>query len=71
MTARLRTANDLDMPGEWWAERRRWEADTHRLTVAALDIPVDEDIVGFSVTRDAPMGGEPTHQVRYARTAAR
>ena len=30
--------------GEWWTERRRWEQDTHRLSVA-----VDGDrIVGFS-----------------------
>ena len=116
--------------GEWWAERRRWEADTHRLTVAAAG----SEIIGFSyvgpsedegiselyaihvlpghvgtgvgralmddalphlgpravlwvlegnerarrfyekagwsadgATRDAPMGSELVHQVRYAR----
>jgi GNAT superfamily N-acetyltransferase len=26
--------------GEWWTERRRWEADTHRLLVADLDAVV-------------------------------
>jgi len=124
------TFGSAEALGEWWAERRRWEADTHRLTVAVAD----SEIVGFSylgpseddgvtelyaihvlpghvgtgvgralmadalphlgpravlwvlegnerarrfyekagwsadgVTRDAPMGGELTHQVRYAR----
>ena len=30
--------------GEWWAERWKWEQDTHRLTVAADG----SEIVGFS-----------------------
>jgi ribosomal protein S18 acetylase RimI-like enzyme len=118
--------------GEWWAERYKWERDTHRMTVA----DDDGEIVGFSyvgpspddgvrelyglhvapeqvgtglgrllmtdaltalgdhavlwvldrnerarrfyerggwyadgVTRDETMGGEPTHQVRYTKTA--
>jgi GNAT superfamily N-acetyltransferase len=119
--------------GEWWAERRRWERGTHRLTVAVAGgalagftylgpgdtagvaelcaIHVDPDRVGGGIgrllmadavaqlaaygsravlwvlagngrarrfyqrggwrfdgtTRDEPMGGEPTHQLRYAR----
>ena len=120
--------------GEWWAERRRWEADTHRLTVAVAGTGIvgfsylgpseDEGVtelyaihvlpghVGTGVgralmddalthlgpravlwvlegnkrarwfyekagwsadgaTREAPMGGELTHQLRYAWTAAR
>jgi ribosomal protein S18 acetylase RimI-like enzyme len=31
--------------GEWWTERRRWEQDTHRLTVAVTD---DDTVVGFT-----------------------
>jgi GNAT superfamily N-acetyltransferase len=118
--------------GEWWTERRRWEQDTHRLTVAVTDdgrvvgfsyvgdtltpgvqelyaIHVDPDEVGTGVgrllmqdalrhlgaravlwvlegntrarrfyekggwhpdgeTRESPMGGEVTHQLRYTRT---
>jgi GNAT superfamily N-acetyltransferase len=116
--------------GEWWTERFRWERDTHRLTVAALDgtivgftylgpserdgitelyaIHVEPAHVGTGVgrdlmrdairhlgahavlwvldgnerarrfyakggwfadgaTREAPMGGWTTHQLRYAR----
>ncbi|GIE86766.1 GNAT family N-acetyltransferase [Actinoplanes regularis] len=30
--------------GEWWAERFRWERDTHRMTVAEED----GELVGFS-----------------------
>jgi ribosomal protein S18 acetylase RimI-like enzyme len=30
--------------GEWWAERYKWERDTHEMTVAALD----GEIVGFT-----------------------
>ncbi|MEV6598073.1 GNAT family N-acetyltransferase [Actinoplanes sp. NPDC051346] len=30
--------------GEWWAERWKWERDTHRLTVAT----VDDELAGFS-----------------------
>jgi GNAT superfamily N-acetyltransferase len=115
---------------EWWAERVRWEKDTHRLTVAVSDgtvvgfsyvgpsatagvrelyaIHVDPDLIGTGVgrllmtdallhlgaravlwvlagntrarafyekggwradgeIREAPMGGEVTHQVRYTR----
>jgi GNAT superfamily N-acetyltransferase len=116
--------------GEWWAERYRWERDTHRLTVAVDDativgftylgpsedpgttelyaIHVAPDVVGTGVgrllmgdalphlgpravlwvlegndrarrfyakagwspdgaTRDAPLGGVLTRQLRYAR----
>ena len=35
--------------GEWWTERRRWEQDTHRLTVAVTD---DGRVVGFSYVGD-------------------
>ena len=38
------TFGSAEALGEWWAERRRWEADTHRLTVAVAD----SEIVGFS-----------------------
>jgi len=114
--------------GEWWAERWRWEKDTHRLTVADDDgavtgftylgpspdpgvcelsaIHVDPDAIGTGLglllmvdalahlgdhavlwvlegnerarrfyerggwrpdgtTRDEPIGGETTHQLRY------
>ncbi|WP_127499633.1 GNAT family N-acetyltransferase [Actinoplanes solisilvae] len=40
-TLALRTAESF---GEWWTERYRWEADTHRLTVAELD----GRVVGFT-----------------------
>jgi ribosomal protein S18 acetylase RimI-like enzyme len=30
--------------GEWWSERRRWEQDTHRLTVAVTG----NTVVGFT-----------------------
>lgn len=117
--------------GEWWSERRRWEQDTHRLTVAVGDdgtvvgfsyvgvtetpgvqelyaIHVDPDRIGTGVgrllmqdalrhlgaravlwvledntrarrfyekggwqpdgeTRESPLGGEVTHQLRYTR----
>jgi GNAT superfamily N-acetyltransferase len=125
------TFGDAGALGEWWAERWRWEKDTHRLTVAVEDdtvigfsyvgpspaagvselyaIHVDPDRIGTGVgrmlmtdalkhvgsravlwvlegndrarrfyekggwvadgeTRQAPMGGEMTHQVRYARS---
>jgi GNAT superfamily N-acetyltransferase len=116
--------------GEWWAERRKWEHDTHRLTVAVdgdrvvgftylgpdedagvtqlYAIHVEPEHIGTGVgrllmrdaldhvgdravlwvlagnerarrfyekggwvldgtTRDEPMGGEMTHQLRYMR----
>ncbi len=125
------TFGDGGALGEWWAERWRWEKDTHRLTVAVEDdtvvgftylgpspaagvrelyaIHVDPARVGTGVgrmlmadalpylgpravlwvlegnararrfyekagwvadgeTRQAPMGGEVTHQVRYVRS---
>jgi ribosomal protein S18 acetylase RimI-like enzyme len=37
----MRTAESF---GEWWAERFRWEQDTHRMTVAEDD----GELVGFS-----------------------
>jgi GNAT superfamily N-acetyltransferase len=39
--------------GEWWAERWKWEGDTHRLTVA------DDggEIVGFSYVGPSPDDG--------------
>jgi GNAT superfamily N-acetyltransferase len=39
--------------GEWWAERWKWERDTHRMTVA-----VDgADLVGFSYVGPSPEDG--------------
>ena len=47
------TFGDGGALGEWWAERWRWEKDTHRLTVA-----VDGDtVVGFSYVGPTPAAG--------------
>lgn len=42
-----------EVMGEWWAERYKWEAETHRLTVA------DDagEIVGFSYVGPSPDDG--------------
>ena len=37
-------SGSADAFGEWWSERRRWEKDTHRLTVAERD----GELAGFS-----------------------
>ncbi|GAB1645139.1 N-acetyltransferase family protein [Krasilnikovia sp. MM14-A1259] len=39
--------------GEWWAERWRWERETHRLTVAG----VDGELVGFTYLGPTPEPG--------------
>jgi GNAT superfamily N-acetyltransferase len=47
------TFGDGGALGEWWAERLRWENDTHRLTVA-----VDGDtVVGFTYVGPSPAAG--------------
>ncbi|BFU46890.1 N-acetyltransferase family protein [Krasilnikovia sp. MM14-A1004] len=45
--------------GEWWAERWRWERETHRLTVAEAD----GDLVGFTYLGPTP---EPDVTELYA-----
>jgi GNAT superfamily N-acetyltransferase len=48
------TARPAEAFGEWWAERWRWEKDTHRLTVAEQDGRVAGfAYVGPSETPDA------------------
>ncbi|RZU52137.1 ribosomal protein S18 acetylase RimI-like enzyme [Krasilnikovia cinnamomea] len=39
--------------GEWWAERWRWERETHRLTVA----DADGELVGFTYLGPTPDPG--------------
>ncbi|AEV81852.1 GCN5 family acetyltransferase [Actinoplanes sp. SE50] len=38
------TARSAESFGEWWAERWKWEQDTHRMTLAE----VDGELAGFS-----------------------
>src|SRR5690348_6868609 len=45
--------------GEWWAERWKWERDTHRMTVAEED----GEIVGFTYVGP---NGEPGTGELYA-----
>jgi ribosomal protein S18 acetylase RimI-like enzyme len=40
--------------GEWWAERWKWEQETHRLTVAQGD---DGEIVGFTYVGPSETAG--------------
>ncbi len=47
------TFGDGGALGEWWAERWRWEKDTHRLTVAVED----DTVVGFSYLGPTPAAG--------------
>ena len=39
--------------GEWWAERWRWEKDTHRLTVAVEG----DTVIGFTYVGPTPAPG--------------
>ncbi len=48
--------------GEWWAERWRWERDTHRLTVAEAD----GEVVGFTYLGPADVPDAPPHAARVA-----
>jgi ribosomal protein S18 acetylase RimI-like enzyme len=47
------TYGSPEVLGEWWAERWKWENDTHQLTVAADGGAV----VGFSYTGPSPDDG--------------
>ncbi len=47
------TFGSPDALGRWWAERWRWERQTHRLTVAVSA----EEIVGFSYLGPGPAPG--------------
>jgi GNAT superfamily N-acetyltransferase len=44
---------DAGALGEWWAERWRWEKDTHRLTVAVED----DTVIGFTYVGPTPAPG--------------
>ncbi len=47
------TFGDGGALGEWWAERWRWEKDTHRLTVAVED----DTVIGFTYLGPTPAAG--------------
>jgi GNAT superfamily N-acetyltransferase len=44
LSAEILEARSAEAFGEWWAERWRWEQDTHRMTVAEAG----GELVGFS-----------------------
>lgn len=48
-------AGSAEAFGEWWAERWRWERETHRLTVAERD----GEVVGFTYVGPSETPGQP------------